>query len=433
MLKKLMDGFRSLLKSNEGQDPYVIPRKQHTVSRAGISSSALKVLYRLNKHGYDAYLVGGGIRDLLLGHIPKDFDVATNAKPWEVKKLFSNCRLIGRRFRLAHVYFNEEIIEVATFRSGELESNQIVTKDNVYGDITDDVWRRDFTINSLYYNISDFSIVDYTGGLKDIKAKIIRIIGDPVQRYHEDPVRMIRALRFAAKLNFSIERNTAKAITDCKDLISSIPSSRLFEEFKKLFLTGAGCAVFKLLDENGFVKILFPETHKFIQDKEHLDFILSALSETDYRVAHAKTLNPAFIFAVLLWPSMIFELDSRQAHHSYEKMREAMNAAIGKQKDIIAISKHQALAISDIWMLQFQMAKPNARNAEKIFSHSKYRAAYDFMCIRYEKYNIQDKMLSWWQTYMDADQQQRWAMVKSLKGKKRYRKKKDKKRDDKDS
>jgi poly(A) polymerase len=433
MLKKLMDGFRALIGASGGQDPYVVPRNRHSVSRSGISSSALKVLYRLNKHGYEAYLVGGGIRDLLLGHIPKDFDVATNAKPWEVKKLFSNCRLIGRRFRLAHVYFNEEIIEVATFRAGDLESNQIVTRDNVYGEITDDVWRRDFTINSLYYNIADFSIVDYCGGLKDIENRVIRIIGDPVQRYHEDPVRMIRAIRFAAKLNFTIETKTADAIRECKDLLEKISSARLFEEFKKLFLTGAGKGVFKELNNFGFVELLFPETYKYIDNEAHLNFISSALQETDYRVAHAKTLNPAFIFAVLLWPSLKFELDSQKAHHSYEKMLEVMRDVINRQKDIVAISKYQVASICDIWMLQFQMAKPNARNAEKIFSHSKYRAAYDFMCIRYEEYSIQDKTLTWWQTYMDADQQQRWAMVKSLKGKKRYKKKKDRKSDGKSS
>jgi poly(A) polymerase len=334
--------------------------------------------------------------------------------------LFANCRLIGKRFRLAHIYFNDETIEVATFRAGDLESNQIVTRDNVYGTLNDDVWRRDFTINALYYSIIDFSIVDYAGGINDIKDKLIRVIGVPKQRYHEDPVRMIRAIRFAAKLNFTIEKKSSTAITECRDLLKDISSARLFEEFKKLFLTGCGQEVFTIMIDYGFVEIMFPETHKFLEDPAHKAFILSALAETDDRVAHAKSLNPAFVFAILLWPRFIKEVESLRGHNTFEKLRKAMLFVIDKQRPIIAISKHLVMTICDIWHLQFQLRKPSARNVAKLFAHPKFRAAYDFMYISYEHYQIQDKMLNWWQAYMDADENQRWAMLKSLKGNPRY-------------
>ncbi|MBT6539428.1 MAG: polynucleotide adenylyltransferase PcnB [Francisellaceae bacterium] len=420
MLSKLVNGFKSFIKRGNSNKPIVVPRAQHSVSRANISPNALKVLYRLKKKGYKAYLVGGGIRDVLLGITPKDFDVATDARPWEIKRLFANCRLIGKRFRLAHIYFYDETIEVATFRAGDLESNQIVTRDNVYGTLDDDVWRRDFTVNALYYSIVDFSIVDYVDGMKDMKNKLIRVIGVPRQRYHEDPVRMIRAIRFAAKLNFTIEKKSATAITECRDLLKDISSARLFEEFKKLFLTGCGQGVFTIMMDYGFVEIMFPETHKFLEDPVHKGFILSALAETDDRVAHAKSLNPAFVFAILLWPRLIKEVESLRGHNTFEKLRKAMLLVIDKQRPIIAISKHLVMTICDIWHLQFQLRKPSPRNVAKLFAHPKFRAAYDFMYISYQHYQTQDKMLNWWQSYMDADENQRWAMLKSLKGSPRY-------------
>ncbi len=221
----------SLSDAAEDQPLRIVSRDEHSISRANISENALKVLYRLNKAGYEAYLVGGGVRDLLLGREPKDFDVATDASPEEVRKLFRNCRLIGRRFRLAHVHFGREIIEVATFRAahepesdGAVSENGMLLRDNVYGTLEEDAWRRDFTVNALYYNIRDFSVVDYTGGMADLQAGRLRIIGDPHERFREDPVRMLRAVRFAAKLGFRIDPESEAAIRELGYLMEEFPT-----------------------------------------------------------------------------------------------------------------------------------------------------------------------------------------------------------------
>ena len=278
--------------------PVIIPRSEHSISRADISPNALKVLYRLKEAGYQAFLVGGAVRDLLLGLKPKDFDVATDALPEEVRRLFRNCRLIGRRFRLAHVFFGNEIIEVATFRAAAaperedaedveaeadtgaesrrdepaeftppsdsehraFDTRGRILRDNIYGTIEEDVWRRDFTANGLYYNIEDFSIWDFVDGVNDVKARRLRLIGDPETRYREDPVRMLRAVRFAAKLDFSIESNTEGLIKRLANLLDGVPPARLFDEVLKLFLSGFGAKTYELLQQHGLFEHLFPQS-----------------------------------------------------------------------------------------------------------------------------------------------------------------------------
>lgn len=293
--------------------PNIINRSDHPLSRKEMSEHALKVLYRLKKAKYAGYLVGGGVRDLLLGLHPKDFDVATDATPEQVRKLFGNCRLIGRRFRLAHVHFGREIIEVATFRASHDQTggegvtrDGMIVRDNVYGTLEDDAWRRDFTVNALYYNIYDFSIVDYTGGLKDIESKTIRIIGDAKERLQEDPVRMLRAVRFAAKLNFKIEASLSASIKENIHLLDGVPTARLFEEVLKLFLHGHALASYELLKEYDLLK------HLFLQTAENLDeagdrFITQALINTDLRIKQKKPIAPAFLYAALLWPAVKHE------------------------------------------------------------------------------------------------------------------------------
>jgi len=296
-----------------------IPRAEHSISRSDISDGALKVLYTLKKAGYEAYLVGGGVRDLLLGREPKDFDVVTDAEPEEVKRLFRSARLIGRRFRLAHVRFGPEIIEVATFRGpaqeadeGEegahLSVNGRIVRDNVYGKTAeDDVWRRDFSVNSLYYDIRDFSVLDFTGGMADLQAGVMRIIGDPVLRYREDPVRILRAARFAAKLGFRIGDDTAAAIPECAPLLAEIPSARLYEEVLKLFLGGAAVQSFELLNHFDLVKYLFAQTAERLQAdplSPGSRLVLKGLENTDRRIQESKPVTPSFLFAVLLWPAV---------------------------------------------------------------------------------------------------------------------------------
>ncbi|SBO12014.1 Poly(A) polymerase I precursor [Vibrio mediterranei] len=292
-------------------------RDEHNISRKQISENALKVLYRLNGAGYDAYLVGGGVRDLLLGEQPKDFDIATNATPEQIKKLFRNCRLIGRRFRLAHIMFGRDIIEVATFRGHHQEQEKNVSqqskegmllRDNVYGSIDEDAERRDFSINAMYYNIGDYSIHDYAGGMEDLEDRLIRLIGEPEVRYREDPVRMLRAIRFAAKLDFDIEEDTAAPIEELAPLLRDIPSARLYEESLKLLQSGYGLETYHLLREYNLFQQLFPIiaphfTEEYSSRTEQvLDLVLDA---TDERIEEGKRVNPAFMFAAMLWYPMM--------------------------------------------------------------------------------------------------------------------------------
>ncbi len=292
--------------------PSIVARPDHNISRANISRNALKVLYRLREGGFQAFLVGGSVRDLLLGVTPKDFDIATDAHPEQVAELFRNCRLIGRRFRLAHVRFGREIIEVATFRAGgdEAHDDRVqddagrILRDNVYGSIDEDVWRRDFTSNALYYNIADFSIWDFTGGFQDVHDRVLRLIGDPETRYREDPVRMLRAIRFAAKLGFSIAPDSAAPIARLAPLLAEVPPARLFDEMLKLFQGGHGLRVYELLVQYGLFGQLFPHTHASLSGPhgDALEKLLRlALANTDARVAEDKPVTPTFLLAVLLW------------------------------------------------------------------------------------------------------------------------------------
>lgn len=421
MLGKLIGCWKSIIgvDANVAKGPEVIPRSKHCISRQSLSPNALKVLYRLKKHGYEAYLVGGGIRDVLLGIEPKDFDVVTNARPWEIKKLFTNCRLIGKRFRLAHVYFNSEIIEVATFRAAPgQDDHKMTTRDNSYGTFEEDVWRRDFTINAIYYNIQDFSLVDCSNGMRDIENKLVRIIGDPSKRYVEDPVRMIRAIRFSAKLDFAIENSTAQGILAWRHLLLEVAGARMFEEFKKLFLTGCSAKVFELFIDFKIVELLFPQTEEHIQNPIHLRFIINAFLDTDDRYRHAKTLNPGFIIAVLLWPKLIDEIDKGRINRYGERMIKTMEQVLSRQKNNLAIPKHVMLTVQDIWSLQFKLDSPSASNVSKLFSHSKFRAGYDFMCIRHQAYDIESEIPKWWSNYLDANEKTRWGMVQALQSKK---------------
>src|SRR5687768_16587994 len=278
----------------------IVPRSEHNVSRANISPNALKVLYRLRSAGFEAFLVGGGVRDLLLGRHPKDFDVVTNADPDQIQDVFRNCRLIGRRFRLAHVRFGRDIVEVATFRAtgadpadderAHSDSGRIL-RDNVYGTIGEDVWRRDFTVNALYYNITDFSIWDYVDGVRDVQARTLRLIGDPEKRYREDPVRMLRAIRFAAKLDFTLAPETAAPIGSLGKLLNDVPPARLFDELLKLFQSGHAVRSFELLVEHDLLRYLFRDTSALLEtgDREKIiAFIRRGLFNTDERVRDDK-------------------------------------------------------------------------------------------------------------------------------------------------
>jgi poly(A) polymerase len=375
----------------------VIPRDQHCVSRSGISPNALRVLYRLRDGGHQAYLVGGAVRDLLIGGHPKDFDIATSATPEEVRGLFRNCRLIGRRFRLAHVVFGREIIEVATFRansddgSGDrqaLEDGRLL-RDNVYGTIEDDAVRRDFTANALYYTIEDFSVRDYTGGFEDVANRLLRLIGEPATRYREDPVRMLRAVRLAAKLDFDIEPATAAPIPELAGLLVDAAPARLFEECLKMFLSGHAVASFEGLERHGLLAVLLPETAAALASNRSgalRRVVLAGLRNTDARVAADEPVSPAFLFALLLWPAYCRTLMGLQAQqvHAVEAQRRAADRVTLHQLERIALPRRFSLPMQEIWLLQSRFGLRQRKRVVRLLAHPRFRAAFDFLLAREE-------------------------------------------------
>lgn len=443
MLTNIQGWFRAIRKKGGrknqaiAKNPVIIPRSAHRVSRANISSYALKVLYRLHDAGYQAYLVGGGVRDVLLDLHPKDFDVATDARPEEVQKLFRNCRLIGRRFRLAHVHFGYHIIEVATFRANSQATPEdktinphlvhseegMILRDNVYGSLIDDVYRRDFTVNALYYNIADFTLIDYVGGLKDLKARCLRMIGDPTQRYREDPVRMLRAIRFAAKLGFKIHPDSEKPIFELGALVKQVPSARLLDEFMKLFLSGFAETSFELLRHYRLFILLFPETEQcLIKDKAEgviaLSFITGALQASDKRVHENKPVALPFLLGAFLW----YPVQERATVFMNEGMSEfsafyeACDWVLHQQQRNVAISRRFSQAIREIWILQIRLIRRLGKRVPELVLHPRFRAAYDFLLLRASTGDkAVEEVAAWWKTYVEANHDTRVMMENALK------------------
>ena len=371
----------------------VIPRDAHPISRRNISPNALRVLYRLRDGGYEGYLVGGAVRDLLVGGHPKDFDVATNATPEEVKALFRNCRLIGRRFRLAHVVYGREIIEVATFRANvddgsgdrELHEGGRLLRDNVYGTIEDDAIRRDFTANALYYAIEDFSVRDYTGGFEDVQNHVMKLIGDPEQRYREDPVRMLRAVRLAAKLGFHIDEASAAPLPVLAPLLRESAPARLFEECLKLFLSGHAVESFLGLERHGLLAVLLPESATALKSNRSgalRRMLLEGLRGTDERVANDEPVSPAFLFALLLWPAYCRALMALQAQgmHAAEAQRRAADRVTVHQLTTLALPRRFSLPMQEIWLLQSRFGQ--RKRVPRMLAHPRFRAAFDFLVLR---------------------------------------------------
>ncbi len=419
----------------------IIERQKHNISRQDISDNALKVLYRLHNAGFDAFLVGGGVRDLLLGKKPKDFDIATNATPEQIKNLFRNCRLIGRRFRLAHIMFGRDIIEVATFRGHHQEAAKNISaqskegmllRDNVYGSIDEDAERRDLTINAMYYNIADYSIHDYAGGVDDLNQGLVRMIGDPETRYREDPVRMLRVIRFAAKLDMRIADATAAPIKSLSHLLDDIPAARLFEESLKLLQAGQGLETYRLLRKYDLFRRLFPlvaEEFTDTADSPAEKMIELALASTDRRVNEGKRINPAFMFAALLWYPLEkqarFLMEHRRFSY-YDAIMEASNIVLDKQVASIAIPRRHTATIREIWQLQLRLPRRTGKRASRLLELNKFRAGFDFLEMRgeIEQGNVAE-LAHWWRTFQNAGRNMRQAMVNDLdqgKGSQRRRK-----------
>jgi len=422
------------------------------------------VLYRLRDAGYQAFLVGGCVRDLLLGVPPKDFDVVTNALPEEIKKLFRNCRLVGRRFRLAHVYFGREIVEVATFRAssaplqseeplpdadpedgeapeideplateleedsgnGEervLDEHGRILRDNVYGTIDEDVWRRDFTANALYYNIADFSVWDYVGGVEDIAARRLRLIGDPETRYREDPVRMLRAARFEAKLGFTVDEATAEPIPRLKGLLAAVPAARLFDETLKLFLTGHGARSLEVLRRRGLLETLLPTVAAYLDAHPGSlveKLVMQGLRNTDSRVLEGKPVTPTFLFAVLLYGPIAQAIESAppERWHEQATILDACDRAIREAQVHIAIPRRFTLGVREMIALQPRLEHPRGRRALRLLEHPRFRAAYDLLLLRAEQGLAPAEMAQWWTRIQEVSAEERVRMADELAGQK---------------
>lgn len=431
--------------------PTIIPASDHQIDSSRISRKALQVVERLREGGFQAYIVGGAVRDLLLGARPKDFDVATDATPEEVDALFKNGRMIGRRFKLVHVRFGREIIEVATFRgsaspantgtevddeaedaekpeeTAENESTDAVTdddsgrilRDNVYGTMEEDALRRDFTINALYYCPADDVVYDYANGIQDMDEGYVRFIGDPVTRYREDPVRMLRAIRFAVKLNFDIHPDTEQPIHELNQTLADIPAARMFEEVLKLFHSGKGLECYDELRYFGLYDYLFPQVKNRLSakvDEFPESLIRLALSNTDQRLSQRKKVTPAFVFAIMLWDLVCEEMRKKigEGTPQYQAMRMAGREVLDQQAAYISIPKRFRATIQEIWELQLRLEQRQRRQLDSVFQHSRFRAAYDFLHLRAEIGDAPRDAAEWWHLWQEANLPQRELMRAEL-------------------
>lgn len=435
-MKTILNFFKKIINSARNDAGALVAaqfkiysRAEHNISRSQISENALKVLYRLQKEGFDAYLVGGCVRDLLLGREPKDFDVVTNADPDQVRKVFRNCRLIGRRFRLAHVHFGREIIEVATFRGAgeEQNDNQLLNKegrllrDNVYGTIEEDVWRRDFTVNALYYNIKDFSVVDYVGGMADHKSGTLKLIGDPEMRFREDPVRMLRAVRFAVKLGFKLDLDCEKAIHSDAQLLASIPSARLYDETLKLFLSGYALQTFEMLRHYGLFQVLFPATEDSLAVEENgfpRLLLIKALENSDNRIAEGKTVTAYFLLAAFLWEPVRISAKEKMARGEVEVIayQDAASEIIAKQVRSTALPRHISMAMREVWSMQPKFNARIGSRPSRLIGHPRFRAGYDFLLLRAETGGADPELAEWWTRYQHASENEQRKMTQPPRG-----------------
>lgn len=385
--------------------PRIISPSEHGISEKDISAPALKCLHRLHEAGYQACLVGGGVRDLLLGRHPKDFDLATNATPEEIAGIFRSCRLIGRRFRLAHVHFGRHYIEIATFRGpGDGDRSMRdgrLLRDNVYGSIEQDALRRDFTVNALFYDIADGTVKDFVGGYEDVLAKNLRVIGDPAERYREDPVRLIRAVRIAAKLELQIEAASAEPMEELGHLLADIAPARLYEESLKLFMAGHARRSFDGLCDFDLFGRLFPETQAVLnmtEDPGPRRVLEQAMFNTDERIEQNKPVTPAFLFAVLLWEPVRRRVAQLEAEGMapMDAAQTGIDEVVRAQVRRTAIPRRFSFPMRDIWYLQPRLERRRPRTIRKILENKRFRAAYDFLLLRTEQEPELRPIADWW-------------------------------------
>jgi poly(A) polymerase len=413
LIKKFI---RRVLRFGSGSGPRTVPKEQHGIGREAISQGSRKVCEVLHSHGYEAYVVGGAVRDLLLGLRPKDFDVATNAYPEEVHKVFRRSRLIGKRFKLAHVMFGEETVEVSTFRartSSETDEHGRVLRDNIYGTREDDAIRRDFTINALYYDPADETILDYHNGLRDLQRKSVRIIGDARARYREDPLRMLRAVRFAAKAGFSIDERTRKPVRELAHLLGNVPPSRVYEEMQKLLLSGHAATGLRQLRSEGLHHGLLPLLDVIFEQPMGERFVSLALEQTDARLLAGKSVSPAFLFAALLWHEVLaaWKKSEQRGLKPIPALYEAMDAVLNIQTEKLAIPRRFTAVMKEIWALQPRFEQRSGRRPFGLLAHERFRAGFDFLVLRSASGEAPEELSQWWEKFQQAGEAERQAML----------------------
>ncbi|HCU83851.1 polynucleotide adenylyltransferase PcnB [Methylophilus sp. UBA6697] len=415
----------------------VIQVGKHKINQKHISQAALKTCDQLQKAGFQAYIVGGAVRDLLLNHPPKDFDVATNATPEQVHKVFRRSRIIGRRFRLVHVLWGHETIEVSTFRGhhlsdGDAETNDSgrIIRDNVFGSIEEDSVRRDFTANALYYDPKRQEVLDFHHGVADVRAKTLRMIGDPVTRYQEDPVRMLRAVRLSAKLGLKLERSTEAPIRKLADLLEDVPPSRLFDEMLKLFLSGHAIESINALRAQQLHHGLLPLLDVVLEQPLGEKFVMLALKNTDERILSGKSSNPSFLFATLLWHEVLqaWQENQKRGEHIIPALHEAMNEVIDKQAEKMAIHNRYTATMKEIWVMQPRFEQRSGKRPYALLTNPKYRAGYDFLLLRCASGELPQELGDWWTRFADAGTDERTEMLLPESGPKKRRRKPRKKK-----
>ncbi|MBN3728857.1 polynucleotide adenylyltransferase PcnB, partial [Burkholderia sp. Ac-20379] len=428
-------------------EPTIVPAAVHGIDPSLISRNAVRVTDTLQQAGFRAFIVGGAVRDLLFGIAPKDFDVATDATPTEVQRLFRRARVIGRRFQIVHVQFGQELIEVSTFRAlvdapadapaakaepdaapprrmkrdeldrrtHAVDASGRVLRDNVWGEQHEDAARRDFTINAMYYDPATQTVLDYHDGMADMRARLLRMIGDPATRYREDPVRMLRVARFAAKLGFDIEPNTRDPIKPLADLIGNVPAARLFDEMLKLLLSGHALACLKQLRSEGLHHGLLPLLDVVLEQPQGEKFITLALNNTDARVRAGKSVSPGFLFATLLWHDMRQRWNQNVANGEFPvpALQRAMDDVLEMQTEKLAIHKRYSADMREIWGLQLRLEKRSGRGALRLLEHQRFRAGYDFLLLRCESGELDESVAQWWTDFIDGDVAAREALLTS--------------------
>ena len=427
----MLDRINKLLKkriTRPADSEQIFLSDQHSLTPELMSTEARKVVSTLQNAGFDAYIVGGCVRDLLLGLKPKDFDVATNAEPEEVKPLFRRARIIGRRFQIVHVQFGREIIEITTFRSNQKQPESdatrrqtesgMLTRDNVFGTLRDDASRRDLTINALYYNPSDNSVRDFSEGLEDIKRRLIRIMGDPEVRFREDPVRLLRVVRFSAKLGFQIEPRTAEPMRALANSLQQVSSPRLFDESLKLFMSGQSLATFRLLQDYNFFAHMVPQSAECLGQSDFSERLIDqAFTNTDLRVRAHKRITPAFIYAALLWPAVQQRalVYREQGEPPLSAQRHAAENVTAFQVKLTAIPKRYSIPMREIWDMQLSLTRRTGGRAERLVNHPRFRAAYDFVLLREEAGEDLNSLGEWWTRYQNSNELEQQNMVSAIK------------------